>query len=156
MTAKEKILVMGIGNVLLGDEGAGVQVVHELEKMELPSHVSLLDGGTGGFHLLSWLQDFPRVILIDATLDNNPPGTIGVIHPRFSNEFPRTLSSHDIGLKDLIESASLLGKLPDITLITISVSQEQEMGMELSREVFAAVSKAVGKILEILRVPIQP
>ena len=148
----KQILVLGIGNVLLGDEGVGVQVIKELEKLDLPSNVDLLDGGTGGFHLLSYLQEYPRVILIDAMLDDSRPGTIKVIYPRFSNEFPRTLSSHDIGLKDLIESASLLGKLPVITLIAISVAPEQEMAMELSAEISVAVHEAVGKIMEILQI----
>lgn len=144
------VLVLGIGNVLLGDEGVGVRVVEELEKLKLPENVRLLDGGTGGFHLLSYLQEYRRVILIDATLDGNPPGTLRIIHPRFSNEFPRTLSAHDIGLKDLIESASLLGGLPVITLITVSVNPEQEMGMELSDEVSASVQTAVNMIAELL------
>ena len=129
---KSKLLVLGIGNILLGDEGVGVKVISELEKLELPSHVDLLDGGTGGFHLLNYLQEYPEIILIDATLDGNEPGTINLIRPNFLNEFPRTLSSHDIGLKDLIESAALLGNLPDITLITVSVHPEQELVIELS------------------------
>jgi hydrogenase maturation protease len=144
MQKEDKILILGIGNVLLGDEGVGVHVVKGLENHEMPSHVTLLDGGTGGFHLLSWLQEYQRIILIDATLDGNPPGTVNIIHPRFSNEFPRTLSAHDIGLKDLIESASLLGPLPEITLITVSVDPEQSLTMELS----PGIKKSVAKISE--------
>lgn len=144
------MLVLGIGNVLLGDEGVGVHVIQELEKEGLPSHVTLLDGGTGGFHLLSYLQDYPEIILVDATLDGKAPGTISVIHPRFSNEFPRTLSSHDIGLKDLIESASLLGKLPKITLITVSVNPEQSLTMELSDEIQGTVGDIAMKIRDMI------
>ena len=84
---KDELLVLGIGNVLLGDEGVGVHVIQQLEKHEMPTHVTLLDGGTGGFHLLSYLQDYSRVILIDATLDGKEPGTISLIYPKFSNEF---------------------------------------------------------------------
>jgi hydrogenase maturation protease len=142
----EKILVLGIGNILLGDEGVGVHVVKDLERFEMPSHVTLLDGGTGGFHLLNWLQEYGRIIMIDATLDGKPPGSISIVQPRFSNEFPRTLSSHDIGLKDLIDSASLLGNLPEITLFTVSVHPEQSLTMELS----AVISESAAKIsLEI-------
>lgn len=147
---KEKLLVLGIGNILLGDEGVGIEVIRKLEQLNLPSHVDLLDGGTGGFHLLSYLQEYPEVILIDATLDGNEPGTVRLIRPKFSNEFPRTLSSHDIGLKDLIESAALLDDLPDMTLITISVKPEQELGMELSDAVAEAVIKACNKVMEIV------
>ena len=147
---KEKLLVLGIGNILLGDEGVGIEVIRKLEQLNLPPHVDLLDGGTGGFHLLSYLQEYPEVILIDATLDGNEPGTVRLIRPKFSNEFPRTLSSHDIGLKDLIESAALLDDLPDMTLITISVKPEQELGMELSDAVAEAVIKACNKVMEIV------
>ena len=151
MEDKKKTLVLGIGNVLLGDEGVGVHVVKELEKHEMPSHVTLLDGGTGGFHLLNWLQEYEKIILIDATLDGNPPGTVRVLHPRFSNEFPRTLSSHDIGLKDLIESASLLGELPEITLITVSVDPEQSLTMDLSPKISESAANIKLEILEMIK-----
>lgn len=147
MTEKNKILVLGIGNVLLGDEGVGVHVVQELEKYEMPSHVTVLDGGTGGFHLLNWLQEYQKIIMVDATLDGKPEGSIGIVKPRFSNEFPRTLSSHDIGLKDLIESASLLGDLPEIILFTVSVCPEQSLTMELS----AIISESAAKISREIR-----
>ncbi len=148
---KEKLLILGIGNILLGDEGVGVSVIQRLEQTKMPDYVTLLDGGTGGFHLLSYLQDYPKVILVDATLDGKAPGTVSIIRPRFSNEFPRTLSSHDIGLKDLIESASLLGHLPEIILITISVNPEQSLIMELSDEVGESVDEATEIVLSLIR-----
>jgi len=148
---KDDILVLGIGNVLLGDEGVGVHVIRLLERVELPPHVTLLDGGTGGFHLLSYLQDFPRIIMIDATLDGKEAGTISVIHPKFSADFPRTLSSHDIGLKDLIESASLLKGLPDITLFTVTVDPEQSMTMDLSGVISDSAAKVATQVMELLR-----
>jgi hydrogenase maturation protease len=150
MQEKQHVLILGIGNVLLGDEGVGVHVIRELEKDVLPSHIKLLDGGTGGFHLLSWIQDHKKIIMIDATLDGNPPGNIDIIHPKFSSDFPRTLSSHDIGLKDLIESASLLDQLPDITLITVSVDPEQSMTMELSAKISESAALVKEKILEMI------
>jgi hydrogenase maturation protease len=125
-------------------------VIKELEQLKLPAHVDLLDGGTGGFHLLNYMQDYPEIILIDATLDQNEPGTINIIQPKFSNEFPRTLSSHDIGLKDLIDSAALLGDLPSITLITVSVNPEQELIMELSDPVANAVPEVCKKVVELI------
>ena len=148
---REKLLILGIGNILLGDEGVGVSVIKLLEMEDIPPHITLLDGGTGGFHLLSYLQDYPKVILIDATLDGKAPGTVSVIHPKFSNEFPRTLSSHDIGLKDLIESAALLDSLPEITLFTISENPEQSMIIELSEEIDEAAKKVAKKVLSLLK-----
>ena len=129
---KEEILILGIGNVLLGDEGIGVHAVRQLEKETLPENVHLLDGGTGGFHLLSLFQQYPKVILIDATLDRKPQGTVSLLKPKFAKDFPNTLSAHDIGLKDLVQSAALLGFMPEIFLITVSIADEQPLSMELT------------------------
>ena len=145
------VLVMGIGNVLVGDEGIGIHAVKYLEQKGMPSNTELLDGGTGGFHLLSLLLDYPRMVLIDATLDGNPPGTINVVRPKFAGDFPRTLSSHDIGLKDLVESAAVLGELPEIHLITVSISDGQPVQMELSEKLEKLLPDIYNKVLEILK-----
>jgi hydrogenase maturation protease len=152
MTDKpEKVLILGVGNILLDDEGIGVHVIKYLEKQELPSHVSLLDGGTGGFYILSVLEEFQHIIMIDATIDGSEPGTLTVLEPKFASDFPTALSSHDIGLKDLIESAALLDHLPKIYLITVSISQEQDMNMELSEEIKKTIPSIHQLILKIIR-----
>jgi hydrogenase maturation protease len=61
-----KTLVLGVGNLLLKDEGVGIHAVCALEKEDLPPDVSLMDGGTGGLHLLGWLQSYDRIIMIDS------------------------------------------------------------------------------------------
>jgi len=137
--AAPKILILGVGNVLMGDEGVGVHAVRLLEASPWPSRVSLLDGGTGGFHLLSHFSGCDVLILIDATLDGRPPGTVSVIEPRYASDFPRALSAHDIGLKDLVESAALLDLLPRVLLVTVSVADLQPMQMTLSPEVEASL-----------------
>ena len=84
----QKTLVLGLGNVIMGDEGVGVHVVRALEKHTLPAGVECLDGGTGGFILLEPLQNAGRIILIDAAADGNPPGTVTRTTPRFSQRLP--------------------------------------------------------------------
>ena len=74
------VLILGIGNYLMGDEGVGVHLVRELEKETLPEGVDLLDGGTAGFQLMEYVEKYPVVIMVDATLDQFPAGSI----PRFS------------------------------------------------------------------------
>jgi hydrogenase maturation protease len=134
------VLVLGIGNVLLGDEGVGVHAVRRLEEEAWPAHVKLLDGGTGGFHLLSLFEEFERIVLVDATMDGQPPGTVRVIRPRFASDYPKTLSAHDIGLKDLVESAALLGHTPEVVLIVVSVKTLPEgLHAELSPDVAASL-----------------
>jgi len=151
MADSPAILVLGIGNYLMGDEGVGVHAIRALEREEIPPGVSLLDGGTGGFHLLSYLQEYPTVLLIDATMDGGAPGTVRVLRPKFASDFPRALSAHDIGLRDLIESTILTGKLPDIHLVTVSIADLNDMTTELTPEVNAAIPSVVSSVMGILQ-----
>lgn len=128
------VLIMGIGNYLMGDEGVGVHVAQRLAREELPEGVDVLDGGTGGFFLMEYFENYPVVILIDATLDDRPTGTIRLIEPRFANDFPRAMSTHDIGLRDLVEGLAILGKLPKIYLFAVSIEMIQSQQIELSPE----------------------
>ncbi len=145
-----RTLVMGIGNVLMGDEGVGVHAVRRLECEPLPSHVDVLDGGTGGFHLLAELASHDPVVLIDATMDGQPPGTVSLIEPRYASDFPPTLTAHDIGLRDLIVSAALLDTLPRIQLVTVSISEMQSMHMALSAPVDAAVPRVLEQVWQLI------
>jgi hydrogenase maturation protease len=140
------VLVLGIGNVLMGDEGVGVHVVCHLEKSGVPEGVELLDGGTGSFLLLEPMQRARKIILVDAALDNLPPGTVRRLTPRFSSEYPRTLTAHDIGLKDLLDTFYLLEGPVDVVLFAVSIASLQEIGMELSPEIAARVPE-VGELV---------
>lgn len=151
MKVEKKTLVLGVGNLLLKDEGVGIHVIQALEKENLPAHVHLMDGGTGGLHLLSWLQGYDRIIMIDATLDNNPPGTVRLIRPRYASDFPPLMSAHEIGLKDMIDAMILTGDLPEDThLIVISALHINEVGMELTPEVQAAIPEVIRMIRELV------
>ena len=150
-SSNKKILVLGIGNVIMGDEGVGVHAINALEKETFPDNVELLDGGTGGFHLLEYLQKHPTIIMIDATMDSKPAGTVSVIEPKFASDFPKTLSAHDIGLKDLIESVALLGSTPKIYLITVTIDNIQSMEMELSVKAKGAIEVVIKKVDELIR-----
>jgi hydrogenase maturation protease len=143
------ILVLGIGNILLSDEGAGIHVVTRLEK-EGFNEADLMDGGTGGFHLLGFIQSYKTIIIIDASLDEFPAGNVRVLHPRYAKDFPRQLSAHEIGLKDLLDSAYLLGNMPQIHLVAISIKDFQEMGMELTDEVRKAIPVAMQSVKELV------
>lgn len=146
---KNNTLVLGIGNILLNDEGAGIHVVKQLEKDGFAG-ADLMDGGTGGFHLLGFIQGYKYVIIIDASLDQYPAGHIRVLHPRYASDFPVQLSAHEIGLKDLLDAAFLLGNLPEIHLVAISIKDFQEMGMELTPEVERAIPAAIDKVKELI------
>jgi hydrogenase maturation protease len=143
-----KVLILGIGNLLMGDEGVGVRVAEHVSTFALPDQVECLDGGTGGFHLLGPIQEARKIILVDATVDGAPAGTVRRLRPRFAKEYPRTLTAHDIGLKDLLDAFYLLGDEPDVTLFAISIPPLQELGMDLSTEVSAIVPRVARAVLE--------
>jgi len=140
------VLVLGIGNVLMGDEGVGVYVARRLEVASLPENVQVLDGGTGSFLLLGAMQEAGQVVLIDATIDGNLPGTLRRLTPRFSSDYPATLTAHDIGLKDLLDAAYLTGQLLDVTLFTISIATPQGVGMELSPAITGHIEEITERI----------
>ncbi len=149
MTPEKRILILGIGNYLMGDEGVGVHVANRLQQQGLPYGVDVVDGGTGGFHLLGYFEGYETVILVDATLDNNPLGTIRLIRPRFAHDFPKAMSTHDIGLKDMVSALQLLDKMPDIHLFVVSIESLQQQGIELTEPVEKAISGLMIKILEL-------
>ena len=142
----KKTLVLGLGNVIMGDEGVGVHVVRALEKVQLPSNVECLDGGTGGFVLLEPLQSADQIILIDATDDGNPPGTVTRTTPRFSQDYPPTLTAHDIGVKDLLDAFYMHSGEREVVLYAISIDPRQSISMDLSVPCANARDEAVRRI----------
>ncbi|WP_106828413.1 HyaD/HybD family hydrogenase maturation endopeptidase [Parabacteroides pacaensis] len=154
----DKTLILGVGNVLLTDEGVGIHAIYALEKESWPEHVSLLDGGTGGIHLTGDLQEYDTIIMIDATLDDDPPGTIRLLRPRRALDFPPLMSAHEIGLQDMITVMVLTDKLPDIHLITVSVKNINSVRIGLSPEIQESIPKVVKlvkKLIADLSVPKQ-
>lgn len=151
VNSSKKTLVLGLGNVIMGDEGVGVHVARALEKHTLPPNVECLDGGTGGFILLEPLQNADNIVLIDATADDNPPGTVTRTTPRFSSDYPPTLTAHDIGVKDLLDAFYMQSGQRKVVLYAITIDPEQPISMELSETVGYAKQEAVRLILEELK-----
>ncbi len=148
-----KILILGIGNYLMADEGVGVHMARMFEAEQLPAGVDVLDGGTGGFHLLEYFEQYQHVILVDATLDGLEPGTIRLIKPKFYSDFPAAMSTHDIGLKDLVGALQLLNSTTEIHLFVVSIKSIQEQGIELTapiKEILPEIKKRVMGLVEQL------
>lgn len=149
MTATNpNILILGIGNYLMGDEGVGVHTALRLQEMALLAQIEIVDGGTGGFHLLQYFEDHDTVILIDATLDGNAPGTIRLIEPRFAKDFPRAMSTHDIGLRDMVSALQWMEKMPHIYLFVVSIETIQQQGIELTPAIENAMPLLLEKVQE--------
>jgi hydrogenase maturation protease len=148
---KKELLILGIGNLLMGDEGVGIHVVNHLYENYDLGEIDILDGGTGGFHLLEYFQKYRQVLVVDATIDGQPPGTISFLKPKFSSDYPRTLTAHDIGLKDLIDSLFLLDVKTDIYLMTISIPQIEKVTLDISDQIRNAVPVAAEKISQMVK-----
>jgi hydrogenase maturation protease len=144
---EKKILVLGLGNVLMSDEGVGVHVVRALEKHRLPENVECLDGGTGGFILLEPLQSAARIVLIDAAADGNPLGTVTRTTPQFSRDYPPTLTAHDVGVKDLLDVFYMQSGVREVILYAITIDPHQPISMSLSPLGAQAADEAVQRIL---------
>jgi len=146
---EDKVVILGIGNVLLTDEGIGVHVANELMKKELPSNISVVEGGTDGFRLLNVITEADRLIVIDAVKGGGKPGTIY----RFNIEDVKNAPSgfktsvHQIGILEVIDLSNLIGKTPKTTIIGIE-PKSLEMSLELSPEIKEKIPKIIELVLK--------
>lgn len=144
------ILVLGIGNYLMGDEGVGVHFVNTVDESKFPNNITFMDGGTGGFLLIPYLESHPVAIIVDATMDGKETGTVSLLKPKFSNDFPLSLSGHNFGLKDMVEILTMFDRMPDIYLYTVSIDKMEPMVTELSPKVQASLAIVKGKVLQLI------
>lgn len=148
----QKIVILGVGNLLLSDEGVGVHVANELMKLDLPQGVTVVEGGTGGFRLIDVITEADRLIVIDAVKGGGAPGSIY----RFDIDEVQSCPSgfktsvHQIGILEVITLSGLIGKTPCTTVIGIE-PKSLEIGMELSPEIKAKIPRIIELIKEELK-----
>ena len=145
--SQQKIVILGIGNILLSDEGIGVHVANELFKRALPENVSVVEGGTDGFRLLNVITEADRLIVIDAVRGGGEPGSIYRFDIDDVKRCPSGFktSVHQIGILEVIDLSGLIGKTPNTTIIGVE-PKSLEMGMELSPE----IREKMPRIIEIV------
>jgi hydrogenase maturation protease len=142
-SGEPKLLVLGVGNVLLQDEGAGVHTVRELAKHTYPPEIELVDGGTAGLDLLYLVEEASRLIIIDAVNGEAEPGTIFKFNPEDIEErfLPvKGNSLHDFGIMEMLHLGKSLGVLPQTMVYGIQPGAV-EWGMELTPKVAAALPR---------------
>ena len=153
----KRILVAGIGNVFLGDDGFGVEVVKRLAELELPDGVEVADFGIRGMDLIYALHDdYEVVIFVDATPRGEEPGTVYLLEPEIEDDGEVVLDTHGMDPVTVIKFARTLGPTPPRTLVVgcepqavIGGDDYEEILMELSEPVQAAVEE-VAKLVESL------
>jgi hydrogenase maturation protease len=147
-----KILVLGIGNPVMTDDGIGVRVVQSIEERFLfPGQVTVLDGGTLGLDLLPRVEAAERLLIVDALDTGAPPGTlVRLSGAQIPPALEARLSPHQIGLQELLSVASLLGHSPGETVLWGVQPESIQMALGLSACVEAQLEPLVGKVLEEL------
>ncbi|CAI2120015.1 Hydrogenase 2 maturation protease [Serratia fonticola] len=148
-----RILVLGIGNLLLGDEAVGVRIVEALEqRYRLPAHVEVLDGGTSGMELMEMMADRDHLIVADAVLTGAAPGSVAVLYDEeIPALFTRKVSPHQLGLSDVLMALRLTDEFPRrLTLVGV-VPESLEPGIGLSAVVSQAIEPALALVLLALQ-----
>ena len=116
----KKLLVLGVGNILMMDEGFGVHAVHTLLKEPWPETVDLMDGGTFTQDIFYLFQEYETVLVLDIVKAGNAPGTLYRLTEKDLRQNPKqTLSLHDIDLLDSLSMAELMGKKPTLQVLGV-------------------------------------
>jgi len=149
---KKNILVLGVGNLLLADEGAGIHVVNQLRKMPLAPEVELMDGGTGGFELIAHFRGRKKVIMIDAVKTGGKPGTVFRFKPEdICLHQDKAISVHQFGLQELFFFARKITPRLEIVVYGIVPEDTKQFRTELSPAVRMGIEKMLPLLLEEIR-----
>ena len=142
------IFILGIGNILLRDEGVGVRVIEQMQEIPVPDDVELVDGGTAGADLLDVLAERQKVIVVDAVQADCEPGTVLRFTP---DDLVRPdgvgMSLHELGLGEALTMTKQLGCEPKDVVVFGIKPKDTGCGLELSEEIAASVPKVVELVL---------
>lgn len=151
-------LVIGIGNILLRDEGVGVWVVRELERLvaegqlEVPPGTRFVDGGTLGLELLPMFAGTSVLVLVDAVNLDRPPGSVAVLRgDAIEGTLAGHVSPHQVGVADLVAAARLTGVMPRASSLVGIQPAWIDIGLELTPAVATALSAGLALVCAELR-----
>lgn len=146
------VLVLGLGNVVCTDDGAGIAAIHKLiREYDLPEGAIAVDGGTLGLSLLPLVDSADQVIMVDAIRAEGPPGTLVRIEgDEVAPAVYERLSPHQIGVADLLAGASLLDRYPERVVVLGVVPESIELGLTRTPAVDASIPALVDLVVEEL------
>ncbi len=144
-----KIVILGLGNILLSDEGIGIKVIYDLKNNYVfPKNVEIIDGGVGGFSLLPLIEKAEKLLVIDAVLGNNLPGTIYKFKDKdILYQIIEKISLHEINFCEILNLAKLRKKYPEEVVIIGIEPEKIETSLELSETLKAKYSEFFKAIL---------
>jgi hydrogenase maturation protease len=142
-----RVVVIGVGNLLLKDEGIGIHAVKALQDIDLPQYVEIVDGGTAP-DLIACTQAGDKLIIIDAAKAGGEPGTIYRFHPRdLATDGDRALSVHELGVEQNLRLMAMMGNEPEEIVIIGVEPKEIDWGTELSPELQPVIPEIVKAVL---------
>ena len=147
--AEKDVLILGIGNILLQDDGIGVHVINELKKMDLPEQVELMDGGTGGFHLIPYIEGKKKLIILDAIVSEDKPGA--VYRLKFEDvDYKKKagISLHEAGIIEALKVASVHEKMPETVIIGVRPKEYKTLGLDVTPEIRKAFPTVIDLVLK--------
>jgi hydrogenase maturation protease len=149
------VVILGVGNLLLSDEGVGVHVAKKLMDMDLPRGVKVVEGGTDGFRLINVITEADRLIIVDAVRGGEAPGSIYRFDIKDAPTYPDAFktSVHQIGILEVVHLSELVGKTPETIVIGVE-PHSLEMGMDLSPEIEEKLSRIVELVLAEINPPL--
>jgi len=151
------VLVLGIGNLLLYDEGIGVYVIRELQKRGVPDNVELLDGGTAGADLLDDMCDRKKIIVVDAVDADIEPGTVLRLKPQdLISVGNQSISLHDFGLAETLNMARQLNCEPKDVVIFGVKPKDISPGLGLTPEISSILPKLIELVLAEIETSVEP
>lgn len=153
MPCRNRLAILGVGNVLCMDDGLGPAAVERLSRdYVVPDGVAVLDGGTLGLSLLPIIEDSDRVLIVDAIRMDAPPGTL--VFLQGGDVLPAVrlrLSVHQVGVADLLDAARMRGALPPALTLLGIVPATMDLGWELSPPVRQALPRLLDAIVDHVR-----
>lgn len=145
----DQIVILGIGNILLGDEGIGVHVVSILRSKDLPSNVEVIDGGTATLNLLPMIIGVSKLIVVDAVKGKGEPGSIYRFTPDDIKTGTKIATSlHQIGFLNVLEMAAKIGEVPKSTVIIGIEPQNTDWGLEPSTKIKEKIPQIIDVVLK--------
>jgi len=153
MYQEHRVTILGLGNILLSDEGVGVHVVNEFQKRyEVPPYVEIVDGGAAGLDLIPFIEGREKVVMVDAVNFDREPGYIDVLeNEQIPVRLTQKASMHHLGLMDVLCIVRLSGNVPEDMCIVGIQPGSLELGLDMTPPIWDKQEALIDRLVQKLR-----